>query len=75
MKKLSFKTPSKCEVFYFIYAKVVGFGVKKETWRVNHNYMVTLLRYLCDQEALRTEKNKNRVNKKRKQRDEIRYHC
>jgi len=30
MKKLIFKTPVECEVFYFSYAKAVGFGVRRD---------------------------------------------
>jgi len=75
MKKLSFKTPVECELFYFTYAKVVGFGVRSETPRVNHNDIVTSLRFCCDCEGVRSDKDKNRKDKKRKPRDETRCLC
>ncbi|KAJ8421652.1 hypothetical protein Cgig2_031129 [Carnegiea gigantea] len=36
MKKLIFKTPMECEVFYFTYAKVVGFGLEER----NHELII-----------------------------------
>ncbi|KAJ8429694.1 hypothetical protein Cgig2_004493 [Carnegiea gigantea] len=72
MKTLIFKTPVECEVFYFIYAKAVGFGVIRETPRINRHGMVTSLRFCCDREGARSEKDRNRKDKKRKARDETR---
>ncbi|KAJ8427505.1 hypothetical protein Cgig2_017246 [Carnegiea gigantea] len=75
IKKLIFKTPVKCEVFYFIYAKAVGLGVIRETLRINRHGMVTSLRFCCVREGVRSEKDKNREDKKRKARDETRCFC
>ncbi|KAJ8441863.1 hypothetical protein Cgig2_034122 [Carnegiea gigantea] len=75
MKKLIFKTPVECEVFYFTYAKTVGFGVKREAPRMNHHGIVTSLCFCCDCEGVRSEKDKNREDKKRKPRDETRCFC
>ncbi|KAJ8429293.1 hypothetical protein Cgig2_000218 [Carnegiea gigantea] len=72
MKKLIFKTPVEYEVFYFTYAKAVGFGVRREAPRMNHHGIVTSLRFCCDREGVRSEKDKNREDKKRKARDETR---
>ena len=75
MNKLNFKTPVECELLYFTYAKAVGFGVRRETPRINHNGIVTSLRFYCDREGVRSYKDKNREDKKRKPRDETRCLC
>ncbi|KAJ8425757.1 hypothetical protein Cgig2_028521 [Carnegiea gigantea] len=72
MKKLIFKTPVKCEMFHCTYAKAVGFGVRRETPRINHHGMVTSLRFCCDREGMRSEKDRNRQDMKRKAKDETR---
>ena len=75
MKKLSFKTPMECELLYFTYVKAVGFGVRREMPRINCNGIVTSLRFYCDREGVRSYKDKNREDKKRKPRDETRCLC
>jgi len=65
MKKLSFKIPVECELFYFTYAKAVGFGVRWKTPQINHSSIVTSLRFCCDREGVRFDKDKNRKDKKR----------
>ncbi|KAJ8429070.1 hypothetical protein Cgig2_031361 [Carnegiea gigantea] len=75
MKKLIFKTPVECEVFYFSYAKAIGFGVGREALRINRHGIVTSLRFCCDREGVRSEKDKNCEDKKRKARDETRCFC
>ncbi|KAJ8430382.1 hypothetical protein Cgig2_011903 [Carnegiea gigantea] len=75
MKKLIFKTPVECEVFYLTYAKAVGFGARREALRMNRHGIVTSLRFCCDREGVRSEKDKNRGDKKRKARDETRCFC
>ncbi|KAJ8443116.1 hypothetical protein Cgig2_030884 [Carnegiea gigantea] len=70
MKKLIFKTPVECEVFYFTYAKAVGFGVRRGAPRINRHGVVTSLRFCCDRKGVRSKKDKNCEDKKRKARDE-----
>ncbi|KAJ8434631.1 hypothetical protein Cgig2_033117 [Carnegiea gigantea] len=60
MKKLIFKTPVEREVFYFTYTKAVEFGVRREASRINRHGIVTSLRFCCDREGVRSEKDKNR---------------
>ncbi|KAJ8420445.1 hypothetical protein Cgig2_002657 [Carnegiea gigantea] len=64
-----------CEVLYFTYAKAVGFGVRRETPRITRHGIVTSLRFCYDCERVRSEKDKNRKEKKRKARDETRCFC
>ncbi|KAJ8429068.1 hypothetical protein Cgig2_031359 [Carnegiea gigantea] len=75
MKKLIFKTPVESEVFYFSYAKAIGFGVGREALRINRHGIVTSLLFCCDREGVRSEKDKNCEDKKRKARDETRCFC
>jgi len=69
MKKLIFKIPVECEVFYFTYAKALGFGVRRETPRINRRGMVTSLRFCSDREGVRSRR--TRTMKRRKGRQEM----
>ncbi|KAJ8427396.1 hypothetical protein Cgig2_027946 [Carnegiea gigantea] len=73
MKNLIFKTPIEFEVFYFTCAKAVGFGVRRETPQINHHGIVTSSWFCCDRKGVRSEKDKNREDKRRKAGHETRH--
>ncbi|XP_040364980.1 protein FAR1-RELATED SEQUENCE 5-like [Rosa chinensis] len=73
---LMFETVEAAEAFYYAYAKVVGFDVRKDDKRTStRTGRVTIRRWVCSAEGERLEKYVNNNNRVRMPKKLTRCHC
>ncbi|XP_060963254.1 protein FAR1-RELATED SEQUENCE 5-like [Cannabis sativa] len=70
-----FLSIEQAEKFYFLYAKLIGFSVRKKLKRKNKSGVVNCRSWLCSSEGFRDEKYKHIENRKKEERDVTRVGC
>ena len=63
------------EEFYFAYAKIIDFSVRKDIKRANSKCNVTIKRWVCSKEGKKSKKYLNRSDRKRVAKLLIRASC